>query len=610
MPLDTQPGGSAHYERMSPSLLASEPPVDAPSYHRSPEWWPALYQHVEKRFASLRTWRWSWWRHWGLLAEFFLPRRWIWLVVPNRMWRGNPLNDQIIDSNPLQAVRVCASGLWTGLTSPSRPWFKLGIALNSVELDAAAKAWLEDTEMRLYTVLHQSNYYAATAEMFSDVVVFGTGPTIIYEDDEDVIRCYNPACGQYYLAVGARFTVDTYYTEESWTIAQIVEFAGLENCPVEVVKLWDDGTTESELVVCMAVEPNFALPRTRTRSEMSAVPGRFTYRQVHWLKGNRTDRPLSIRGFHEKPFVVSRWAVTSNDAYGRGPCMDALGDAKQIQVETLRKAEYIEKGVRPPMGADPDMKNEPASIIPGHITYVSTAGQKKGFWSLFDVNPVWLQHLVADIKEVQERINRCLFVDIFMAISRMEGVQPRNELELTKRDLERLQVLGPFIERFEQEYASPSLERVLRIMERRGLLKPMPPSLRTVPLKFSYQSIMRLAQRSAESIAMKDGFVTMGQLSAAAKAAGQPDPMRRVNLDKSLTHYLELNNFPQSCVYTDQEVQQQDQVRAQVQQQAKQEEAVSQLSKPAVDAAKVLSQTPVGGGSYLASMLGGGVQPQ
>ena len=124
-----------------------------------------------------------------------------------------------------------------------------------------------------------------------------------------------------------------------------------------------------------------------------------------------------------------------------------------VSEETRRKAEFIEKGVRPPMGANPELKNEPSSIVPGNITYTSTDGGKKGFWPLFEPNPQWLAGITADIDKINARINQCLFVDVFMAITRMEGVQPRNELELTKRDLERLQELGPFITKFENEFA-------------------------------------------------------------------------------------------------------------------------------------------------------------
>jgi hypothetical protein len=519
------------------------------------------------------------------------------------MSRGQPLNDAIIDSTGLLAVRTCAAGLWTGLTSPSRPWFKLGVALPWIQVDADAKAWIEDSEERLYTVFGQSNFYTIMAQAFQDVTVFGTAPVTIYEDVEDIIRCYLPAAGEYYLGVGARLTVDTNYTERTYTVLQIVEQFGLDNCPESVQKQWEEGgaSLDLEYVVAQATEPNFAISSGRRGGEdIKAVPGVFPYREVYWLKGNKTGKPLSIRGFHKKPFMAARWSTVSNDAYGRSPCMDALGDNKQVQTETRRKAEFIEKGVRPPMGADPELKNEPASILPAHITYMSTTGGKKGFWPLFEPNPAWLTGITADIKDVSARIEKCLFVTLFMAISQMEGVQPRNELELTKRDLERLQELGPFITQFENEFATPAIDRVLEIMERNKLLKPKPASLRGIPLGVKYTSILRLAQQAAESVAMKDVFATAGELSSAAKAAGVPDPIRVINLDKAFRKYGDLNNFPVDCLFTDEEVQQHDAARAKAQQEAQQPGA----AMAAVDAAKTLSDTQIGGGNALGAMLG------
>ena len=46
--------------------------------------------------------------------------------------------------------------------------------------------------------------------------------------------------------------------------------------------------------------------------------------------------------------------------------------AKRKSLEATRKAEYIEKSVRPPMGAVPTLKNQPVLIMEGHITYMST----------------------------------------------------------------------------------------------------------------------------------------------------------------------------------------------------------------------------------------------
>jgi hypothetical protein len=600
----------AAYMEMGPDIL-SQQPVNAPSTQpyqfMEPAQWTQVFNQLESRLGSLRSWRYSWWTHWSRLAEYFLPRRYTWLVVANRMWRGAPINDAIIDSTGQLAARTCAAGMWTGLTSPSRPWFNLEIALPWIELDAEGASWLEDTQEKVYTVLAQSNFYNTMSQAFQDVTVFGTAPVIIYEDFEDVIRCYLPCAGEYYLSASSRLSVDTLYREFTLTIEQIVGQFGIDNCPQQVRKAWDSGgaSLDMEMVVAHAIEPNFAVSGRASKKEIKVVPGTFSFREIYWLKGQRTENPLSARGFHTSPFMAARWATVSNDAYGRSPAMDCLGDTKQIQVETRRKAEFIEKGVRPPMGANPELKNEPSSIIPGMITYMNTDGGKKGFFPLFEVSAQWISPLVADIAQVAARIQHCLFVDLFMAITRMEGVQPRNQLELTERNQERLQELGPFVQMFENEFAGPAIKRVLDIMERRKILRPMPPSLKGQPIKINYTSIMKLAQRASESVAMKDVFQTGGAMSSAAKAAGLPDPLRIIDLDKAMRHYSDLNNFPQDCLFTEDEVKKHDQAREQGKQQA---QAPGQ-AMAAVTAAKTLSQTQLGGGNALGAMLGAGAPP-
>ncbi len=596
----------ADYTAMGAPLLAAQPPSVREDPKRTTEDWLTLYTHLESRLGAMRSWRWSWWCHWSVLAEFFLPRRWMWLVTPGRMGKGRPINDQIVNSEPLQAVRICASGLWTGLTNPARPWFKLDAGIEG-EIDGPGEAWLQKAQTLIYDVFASSNFYTTMAQAFQDVTVMGTSPMTIYEDAEDVIRCYLYAAGEYYLASSARLAIDTLYTEVVRTVAQIVEQFTLDNCPVPVQKMWQQGGSalETEFVVCCAVEPNFDLDRRgKIAGRVKVLPDVFIYREVYWLRGQRTPAPLSKRGFYTKPFFVMRWYTVSNEPYGRSPCMDGLGDSRQIQQEDRRKAEFIEKGVRPPMGADPELKNEPSSIIPGMITYVASSAQKKGFWPLFEVQAQWLQHLVADIDKVVARIKSCLFVDVFMAITQMQGVQPRNELELTKRDLERLQVLGPFVTQFETECADLAIGRTLEICERRGLLPPRPPSLRGRPLRAAYTSILRLAQKSASAIAKKDFAATAGATSAAAKAAGIPDPARTVKWDDFLKDYGTDVNVGAKYFFTPDEVQQHDQIRQQELDKAKNQEAVPGAAMAGVAAAKTLSETKLNDGTALSAILG------
>jgi hypothetical protein len=596
---------SAPYEDMNVSLLAAQPLQ--PRKEKTVEW-NATYQFLSARLQSLRSWRWMKWTYWEVLARYFVPFRYSWVVTANKMTRGHPVNDSIIDSTGLLAVRTCSAGMWTGLTSPSRPWFKFGVGAPGVKLDRQSLQWIENLQEAAYTVLKQSNFYSQMATAFKDLVWAGTSPIIIYEDFEDVVRFYVPCAGEYFVDEGARLSADTLYREFTLNVLQIVDMFGIDNCPEQVTKLWMEGggAYQTEFVIAHAIEPNTPIPNKSRNGDPGArpVPEKFAYREIYWLRDQKTPRPLSVRGFNAKPFAVFRWSLVSNDPYGHGPCEDALGDNKQIQLETRRKAEFIGKGVRPPMGADPALKNEPTSIIEGNITYFSTDGNKKGFFPLFEPNPAWLPGITADIEKVSERIKEALFVKLFMAISQMEGVQPRNELELTKRDLERLQELGPVIDLAEKEIDS-ILIRVVNIIQRRKMIPPKPAALDRVPLKIVYVSILRLAQRAAESVAMKDVLQVGGVMSSAAKAAGIPDPLRTLNLDKAYRHYADLNGFPGTLFFTDDEVQQHDQIR---EQEARAAQAPQQM-QPMVDAAKTLADTQLGGNTALNGLMGGSGAP-
>lgn len=598
------------YMHMGPTLLSRQPVQLRREDDEPDPDWQHVFNHLEQSLSSLRQWRWSWWTHWSRLAEYFNPRRYVWLVTANKMWRGGQINDAIIDSTGLLAVRTCASGMWTGLTNPARPWVKMGGALETGEVDADAKAWIEDTEKRIYKILDESNFYEQMAAMFYDLTVFATSPVIIYEDEEDVIRLYLPAPGEYYLGFGGRNSNDTFFREFTYTVRQIVDMFKLENCPLKIRKAWREGGASHnlEFVVCHSIEPNFPIAKKgEDRGSIQIVPQKFTWREVYWLKGDQTPRPLSKRGFFERPHAAFLWATTSNDAYGRGPCMDALGDNRQVQRETLRKAEFIEKGIRPPMGADPSLKNEPASIMPGQTTYMSTADGQKRFWPLFEVQARWLPALTQDIATVNARIEKGLYVEVFMAITRMQGVQPRNELELTKRDLERLQELGPVIRNVEGQL-SIMLRRIMAIAQRRGILKPMPDSLlrggptgTPIPLKFTYTSIMRMAQLAAEGVALKDTLAVGGSLSSAAKAAGLPDPLRVLDLDKAFRRYGEISNVDSDLFFTEEQVKAHDDAREKGQQQA----MAPDQAMAAVNAAKTLSQTQIAPDNALGAMMGG-----
>lgn len=601
----TADGAMARYEMQSDSLLALSPAMAKQQwYAQDNQRWEDLRLQLEQRLYSLRSWRLSWWEHWARLAEAILPRRYHWLIVPNTLSRGLAINQAIKDPTGSQAVGVCTAGMRSGLMSSSRPWFKIKSGLRNFKPDRAAELWFGEVQDRIYRVFAGSNYYQSATQMFEDLVVFGTAPKLMYEDRETVIRCYNPCAGEYFLGAGSDFRINSFYRTFVLTVIQCVMMFGLDNCPSDIQTLWENKGSglETEVIVAHAIEPNFPAEMPGMPRDLGVIPGNFTYREYYWVWGKYSDKPLSRRGFRIKPFIVPRWATTSNDAYGRSPGMDALPDILQLHMMTIRQAEAIEKIVRPPMLASLDLKNQPSSILPGKVTYVQDVS--KGMKSIYEIN-MDIQHMSELIEKIEARVQKWFFNDAFQMMENLEGVQPRNELEIAERRGEKLQRLGPVVEGVENEL-SEDLRRCISIMGRRGLLPPKPDSLLGIPLEIEFDSMIAVAQRAAETATMERGVTVVTQL---AKSFPEKHVEDNINFDKFVKKYLDRSNFPVDAMNGDDDVkgirQGRDAANAKAAQQAQQAQALTHTAPAVASAAKDASQIDPGGALNALGIMSG-----
>lgn len=601
---------TAHYESAGPTLLAMQPstPKRAPRDAATAEW-AQLKSHIETRLVALRNWRQSWWtQNWSDLAEFILPRRSIWLTQstggnpsPNNMTRGRAINSAIADPTATLATRVCAGGLMSGLASPSRPWFKMVPAMRKAPIDAEGQAWMDEVQDRIYTVLAGSNFYNAFAQECEDIVVFGSAPNIIYEDAADLIRLYNPAVGEYFLASDSTNRVNGLYRLFVMTVAQMVDFFGVDSCPPDVQQAWREkgNQLEVERQIAHSIEPNFGIGG----GDAGKVPGAFTWREVYWCYGSSNDQPLSQRGFVDQPFTAARWATQSNDAYGRSPGMDVLPDVMQLQVMTRRMAEAIEKQVRPPLVGDMSLKNQPSSTLPGHLTYVANLGPGTGIRSIYEVNPD-VNAMAANILAIENRIKVGLFNDLFLMLEQAPNAK-MTAYEVAQKMQEKLQIIGPVIEGLLTESLKPKLKRVYSIMRRKGMIDPPPKSMQGMPLDIEFVSMLALAQKASATGGMERLIALVGNMMAVF-----PTVKDNVDSDAFLREYNDLLGNPQKILLGPEQVQG---VRAQnAQAQAQQQQmahitAMAQAAGAAAPAGQVLANTAVGGGqNVLGALLGGG----
>src|SRR5580692_8071014 len=122
-----------------------------------------LRGYQQGRLLGMRVNRYSWWTHARELADFILPRRYKWLITPNQMNRGSPINQHILDSTATLAARNLAAGMMSGISSPTRPWFKLKIGRIDSTQTSPISLWLAECERLMYLVFAESNFYNAIA---------------------------------------------------------------------------------------------------------------------------------------------------------------------------------------------------------------------------------------------------------------------------------------------------------------------------------------------------------------------------------------------------------------------------------------------------------------
>jgi hypothetical protein len=328
--------------------------------------------------------------------------------------------------------------------------------------------WLAEVERIISLILAESNFYDSLAIFYFDLVVFGTACMLIYEDFDNVIRCVNPCLGEYYVDNDGQLRPCILGREFTYTVSQTGEEFGVENLSPSTAALWAQGgaSLTRELVIAHMIEPNID-------GRKYGIPESFAYRECYWEwggsaspQGGSSYSPglLRKRGYHESPSIVTRWDLVSNDAYGRSPGMDALPDIKQLQLETKRLSQGIDKMVNPPMIADVQLKNQPASLLPGGVTYISgmIAQGKTGFAPVYTVNPQ-VKEMMEQLGEVRGRIGSTFYNDLFKVISQFETRSNVTATEIDARRAEAMLMLGPVLERLNHEGFAKMHDRIFGI---------------------------------------------------------------------------------------------------------------------------------------------------
>lgn len=559
----------------------------------------SLREQLDKRLARLKQERDSnWLPEWQELSDYILPRAGRFNTTDVN--RGQRRDKKIINPRATFAARVLAAGMHSGMTSPASPWFKLGTPDPGLMQYGPVKEWLYAVEKAMREVMARSNLYNVLPTVYGEEGVFGTAAMAALPDERDTVRFYPFTCGSYMIANSDRQQVDTLYREFKMTARQMEQQFGKEALS-QTVRTLLDSNSEAWVDVCHATEPNDKREQGRKDNTNMA------YRSVYWEKGGDKDKVLRQSGFQEFPVMAPRWDVLGEDVYGTGPGSQCIGSTKALQLMERRKAEMMEKGVRPPMGAPASLKGQRASILPGGITYLNDMQLGAKFEPLYMVNPAWIGQLRGEIQAEEQIADTAFFVDLFLMISQMDSV--RTAYEIATRKEEKMLMLGPVLERQNDDLLDPCIDQVFHLMVEQSiprwmgllpgnpLLPPPPKELGNLDLRIEYTSILAQAQRAVEggSIERAIGFA-----GTVANIKQDPSALDLLDTDNALREYFKAVSVPPTLVRSDDAVLA---IREQ-RDQAMQAQQMQQDLGAVIQGAQLLSETDTGGNNALTQLAG------
>lgn len=536
-------------------------------------------EHVEKVSKSLKAQRQDCEGDWHTIADYSGYGE-----VPGLMTtahgKARPRMRQLMDSHPLLAFRTVQAGMYSGLSSPNRPWLRLKFVDDDLNDYQAGAVWIDQFERLLYSMFDASNFYQSARQNYGEMARFGPAAGLMTEHWREIAPTMPLPIGTFWLGFDDAFKVDTLLRSCPLTVDQVVkQFVGRPGgmydwnaVSPKVREKWDRSDYGSIVDVMQLIEPGAGAK----------------FESTIWDCGDdRKDKVLEAKGFGEQPFWGPRWDDSGVGGYGRGLGHDAMADMRELHMQARRKRELTDLLVKPPtVGPAKDL-----DMRPGAHTYVADMSMVQASKPIYEVSYQAIAAVRDDIMSIKEAIDRLSYADLFMAITNMPGVQPRNVEELLKRDEEKLTQIGPVVEMVNDDMLPKAVERMIGIAQRGGLIPEAPEELQGKALKLEFVSVLAQAQKM---LGLSTTERVVGFVGSLGSIFG-PQVLDKIDPDAIIDDYAERANLPAKAVRDRRAVEEIRQGRQQQEQMA-QMAAMAQPAKDATQAAANIAGMSDGAG--------------
>lgn len=407
---------------------------------------------------------------------------------------GQKANLEIFDTDPAMALERGAAVLETFLTPRTQQWHKLTPSNKDLAKLPRVKAFFEAATDVLFRFRNspRSRFYSQIHEGWKSLLQAGNSNLFVSELPTGGTAYRYTPIGASWIAVDHDGVVNTVFYEY-----KLPAMASVGRWKEKAPQIAQDAMASNPFLEHTYL--HVVMPNDQHDPE-SKRPENYAFAAFELCVDSK--QILERSGYHEFPYMWSRYTVNPAEVYGRGPAMLVLPDIRTLQEIEKTFLRSGQKVADPPLLVADDGKlgrgNRRVKLGAGKMT-------------IGGVDPVTGRPLVVPLNsgarldvthemqaERRGRIRSAFFLDIWEILAQ-DRVQ-MTATEFLGRMREKGQLLSPVVGRQQSELLGPMIEREIAIAQRQGKLPQLPPELVEAQGEYEieYESDATRMQKAAE----------------------------------------------------------------------------------------------------------------
>lgn len=476
-------------------------------------------ERVLSRQEGMESRRASWEGLWESVAKLVLPRS---DDFRSKHSPGSQRNQHQYDAFPMAALDKFAAAIEAGTMPRQTYWHRMSTGDTDLDSDHEVKQYLEQLNNIIWRERYSplGNFASQAHEVRISLGAFGTGALLVEPRSGGGLKYRSIHLSELYIEENAEGIIDTVHRKFSLSARQAIQMFGAAT-PTKIIDKYNSGKRHEPFEFIHVVQPK------DDTSMGFPTEGYYVFEKT--FVGDKPEK------FRSNPYIVSRYAVSTREMYGRSPAIMLLPDISMLNEMRRTVIEAANMVVDKPVLMHDDISE--FDLTPGARNPGTLDDNGNPLARPWDTNPrvdIGMEMIADTRAQIDDG-----FLGVYFRVLLENPNMTATQAMLIAQ--QQGQMTAPTVGRLQTEWLGPMLRRESSILFQQGKLPQMPRILaeRKKPMDIIYETPMTRQAKNEEGVGLLRAFEAL-----AGPAQVDPGVFDRFDFDEVAKIVAEVNGVP------------------------------------------------------------------